>query len=423
MHAKTADQNVKSQVSAKVLITPGASLKWPVLLCSLPIFILSFLLPIYAQHLGASAADIGGLFSAFALVIILVRPIVGVAIDRFGRKGFFVVGLLCYALAMAMFTMANTMLTLYLARIVQGIGAALTWLASYTLAVELAIAERRGEALGQVDGASDRGAFYGMVLGLALFSWLSLYPGWQVLFLGYTVLAMIGAGLAWKYVPETRCRPAHRPTYANARVRTLYRVLGIVGAMKPSALPISWPVWQLLGLTLVTKASAALVSPLLLIFLQNQFTTDLWHLALAYMPAAIVLGFLPAHMGRLSDRLGRMPLMAVGLGCSGVVSFLLPGLSSLGWFTVCFAGNALGIVTATPAQKALVGDWTRRENLGKAYGLYTFASSIGSAIGPLLGGWLYDTVNHAMPFYVNGVLLLGCAVWTMFLHQPGRQGR
>jgi MFS family permease len=75
-------------------------------------------------------------------------------------------------------------------------------------------------------------------------------------------------------------------------------------------------------------------------------------------------------------------------------------------------------VTATPAQKALLGDWTRRENLGKAYGLYTFACSIGSAVGPLLGGWLYDTVNHAMPFYVNGILLLGCAVWAVFLRQP-----
>jgi MFS transporter, DHA1 family, multidrug resistance protein len=426
MHVTAEDQSVGSdgpRTSAETLITAGTTLKWPILLCSLPIFILSFLLPIYAQRLGASAADIGGLFSAFAFVIILVRPLVGLAMDRFGRKCFFVAGLLCYVIAMAIFAMASDMVTLYLARFIQGIGAALTWLASYTIAAELAIAERRGEALGQVDGASDRGAFYGMAIAMLFLSWLPLRPGWNVLFLGYTVLAIIGVSLAWRYVPETQPGRSRYRAHGSASARSLYRILGIMGATKLSSVPISWPLWQVLGITFVTKASAALVSPLLLIFLQNQFTTDLWLLALAYIPAALVLGFLPARMGRLSDRVGRIPLIAVGLGWSGAVSFFLPGLPTLEWFMVCFACNAFGIVTATPAQKALVGDLTRRENWGKAYGLYTFASSLGSGVGPLLGGWLYDTVGHAIPFYVNGAFLLGCAVWSVFLHKPALVGR
>ena len=411
--------NIDCLNGAKALTTVGRTLRWPILLCSLPIFILSFLLPIYAQRVGASAADIGGLFAMFAFVVILVRPIVGLAMDRFGRKGFFVAGLLCYVGAMALFAGASSVTALYLARAMQGVGAALTWLASYTIAAELAIAERRGEALGEVDGASDRGAFYGMVLALLFLSWLPLRPGWNLLFLGYMVLAVLGAGLAWWYVPETRPARTTRITHHSASIRSLYRVLGIMGATKLSAIPVSWPLWQLLGITFLTKASAALVSPLLLIFLQHQFTQDLWKLALAYMPAALVLGFLPARMGRLSDRVGRVPLMIIGLGWSGIISFILPGLLTLEWFTICFACNALGIVTATPAQKALVGDLTPRGNWGKAYGLYTFASSLGSAVGPLLGGLLYDTVDHAMPFYVSGVLLLVCAGWALFLRQSG----
>jgi MFS family permease len=353
----------------------------------------------------------------FAVVIILVRPLVGLAMDRFGRRGFFVIGLLCYVVAMAVFSMANSLLMLYLARIIQGIGAALTWLASYTIAAELAVTERRGEALGQVDGASDRGAFYGMIMALALLSWLPLYPGWNLLFLGYMALALVGASLAWRYVPETQPQRSGRQIPGHPRARSLYRILGVMGATTLSSMPVSWPLWQLLGITFVTKASAALISPLLLIFLHHQFTTDLWKLALAYLPAALVLGFLPARMGRLSDRVGRLPLMVVGLGWSGLVSFFLPGLPTLAWFMVCFAANALGIVTATPAQKALVGDLTHRENWGKAYGLYTFACSLGSAVGPLLGGWLYDAVDPALPFYLNGILLLGCAVWALRLRQ------
>jgi MFS family permease len=407
--------------SATALPTAGLTLKWPILLCSLPIFILTFLLPIYAQRLGASAADIGGLFAVFAFVIILVRPVVGLAMDHFGRRVFFVAGLVCYVVAMAVFAMASNIFLLYLARLIQGVGAALTWLASYTIAAELAIAERRGEALGQVDGASDRGAFYGMVIALVLLSWLPLHSGWQGLFLGYTALAIVGAGVAWRYVPETQLGCARRFAHDHARVNSLYRLLGVMGTTKLSTLPVTPPLWQLLGITFVTKASAALVSPLLLIFLQHQFTTEFWKLAVAYLPAALVLGFLPARMGRLSDRVGRLPLIVAGLGWSGLISFCLPALPTLGWFMVCFAGNALGIVTATPAQKALVGDLTHRENWGKAYGLYTFACSLGSVVGPLLGGWLYDAVGHAAPFYINGMLLLGCAVWAACLSKqtPG----
>jgi MFS family permease len=388
----------------------------------LPIFILSFLLPIYAQRLGASAADIGGLFAMFAFVIILVRPVVGLAMDYFGRKRFFVLGLLCYVVAMGMFAMAGDMATLYLARVLQGIAAALTWLASYTIAAELAIAERRGEALGHVDGASDRGAFYGTVIALTILSWLPLRPGWNVLFLGYTALASVGVWLAWRGVPETLSAPPAPLASERVRVWFLYRLLGVMRVTTPASTPVSWSLLHLLGVTFITKASAALVSPLLLIFLQNQFTTDLWKLALAYMPAALVLGFLPARTGRLSDRIGRIPMIAVGLSWSGLVSFFLPGLPSLGWFMVCFAGNALGIVVATPAQKALVGDLTSRENWGKAYGLYTFTCSLGSVVGPLLGGWLYDHAGRAVPFYVNGVLLLASAVWVMFLRVDRASG-
>jgi MFS family permease len=88
-------------------------------------------------------------------------------------------------------------------------------------------------------------------------------------------------------------------------------------------------------------------------------------------------------------------------------------LPTLGWFVVVFALNAFGIVTATPAQKALVGDLTPREHWGRAFGFYTFTASLGTAAGPLLGGLLYDQVGQAIPFYANAILLVVSALWAM----------
>jgi MFS family permease len=404
----------------------GAVLKWPLLLCSLPLYTISFVLPIYAQQLGASAADIGGLFFVFAIVIVLIRPLVGAAMDSFGRKNFFLLGLVCYVVAMGWFAAATDIAALYMARLIQGIGAALTWIASYTIAAELAVSGRRGEALGQVDGASDRGAFCGALVALLPLALLPLLLGWRVLFLSYAGLAIIGVGMAWWGVPETRLvRPRSLPS-GKRLTWSVYRVLGVMVTTESAAAPVSRSFLRLLVVAFATKASWALVSPLLLIYLKQKFSMELWQLALAYLPATLILGFLPAYTGRLSDRTDRVPLIALGLGWSGLVSFFLPNLPNLGYFTVFYALNAFGIVTTMPAQKALAGDLTRREDWGKAFGLYTFAGSMGSAIGPLLGGWLYDTLTPATPFYVNGTLLLCNAVGVVLLfgrHPFGRNGR
>jgi MFS family permease len=394
--------------------TLACTLKWPILLCSLPLFILGFLLPIYAQELGASASNIGGLFAVFSLMMILVRPLVGLAIDRYGRKAFLLMGLGAYILAMGVFSLADSMAMLYIARFIQGFGAALTWIATYTIAAELAVAERRGEALGEVDGAGDRGAVYGAIIAFALLTWLPLRLGWMVVFMGYTGCAIIGVWLAWRHVPETKDTiPAAAPAPAVSQP--------LPGSPGQTRLPfnlgqlatIPQGLGALLSIVFLTKASQALVKLLLLIFLRDRFALELWQLAAAYLPAALILGFLPARMGRLSDRMGRAPLIVSGLIISAVTSCFMPGLPSLAWYIAVFALNAVGVVTAMPAQKALVGDLTRREHWGRAFGFYTFTASVGTAIGPLLGGLLYDRVGHSVPFYANAVLLVVSAVWAL----------
>ena len=382
----------------------GHALQWSILLCSLPLFILAFLLPIYAQELGASASDIGGLFAVFSLAMIVARPLVGAAIDHYGRRAFLLAGLSAYVLAMIGFTLADTLAMLYLARTIQGVGAAFTWIATYTIAAELAKSGRRGEAIGEADGAGERGGVYGAIAAFGLMVWLPLRTGWMLVFIAYAACAVVGVWLAWRRVPETKAAipAADLATAATGRKAGLLETL-------------TWGFSKLLLIVFLTKASQALVNPLLLIFLRDRFGLAFWQLAVAYLPAALILGFLPGRMGRLSDRLGRAPLMAIGLVISAATSYALPSLSSLGWFVAIFALNALGIVTATPAQKAMVGDLTPRERWGRAFGLYTFTASLGTAAGPLLGGWLYDQVGQAMPFYANAALLVVSALWTMLM--------
>jgi len=77
--------------------------------------------------------------------------------------------------------------------------------------------------------------------------------------------------------------------------------------------------------------------------------------------------------------------------------------------------KTLGLAAALPSQKALISDLTEETTRGTGYGLYTCATSLGSAVGPLLGGWVYDTWGHTTPFVLTGVILLASLAWVPLL--------
>jgi DHA1 family multidrug resistance protein-like MFS transporter len=159
-----------------------------------------------------------------------------------------------------------------------------------------------------------------------------------------------------------------------------------------------------------------------MIFLQDRFTTNVPTLAIAYIPAALVYAYLPGHAGGLSDRFGRAPLMAIGLVGAGIVSMWMPSMTSLILLAGLWVLESVGLSAASPAEAALVADLTGENVRGTGYGLYMFASGFGLTLGPLLGGWLYDAAGHAVPFYVNGVLLfVGAGLVMWLLGGPGKK--
>jgi len=382
--------------NSKTTARSGSPLFLPILLSSTAFAILEFVLPVYGKRLGASALEIGGMFSIFAVTMTLIRPFVGWAMDRFGRKRFLVVALLARAGSLILFAAAADLIGLYLARFAQGIAASLTWISAYAIAADLASPDARGSAAGRVDEAAGRGGLYGALVGFTILGWLPLYTGWPILFAGYALLAVVGAWMIWKNVPETKPAPTVQAQGQRAKV-------------------VSKSLFRLMVIVFIVGGSTAMVSPLLLVLLQDKFTTEVSILAIASIPAALINGFLPSRLGRLSDRFGRAPMIAVGLTASGLVSLFLPGLPAMSWLVALWALEALGWAIAAPAQEALVADLTARETRGTAYGLYSFASSLGATFGPLVGGWLYDAVGHAVPFYLNGVVLFLGAIWVLAL--------
>jgi MFS family permease len=102
--------------------------------------------------------------------------------------------------------------------------------------------------------------------------------------------------------------------------------------------------------------------------------------------------------------------MALGTAAAAVTSFLIPGLTSLWALAALWAFQALCYAAGDPAEQALIADLTGGDQRGRAYGLYAMAAGLGATFGPLVGGWLYETVGPQAPFFANGIVLAVCTL-------------
>lgn len=400
-------------VSAEGGAPPAAltTLQRVVRLVSLPFFVLGLILPVLGQQIGASVVEIGLFFSAFSLMTVLLRPVVGWGLDRLGRRPFFLIGVAGYALAMVGFAFIDRVWGIILARVVQGISSSFLWLAAHAITADVAGESHRSAAFGSVAQASNQGSIIGAFAGFALLSATIRLNGqvyyegrWSHLFIGCGLLNLAALALALRHQRETR--PPSRP---DAGGRIVW----------------SRPWVLLLLVTLVTGASWAMVSPILIVYLQEKLQVGVAELSWAFLPTGLVWALLPARLGRLADRFGRKPLMVLGLIMAAISSFALPSLGSLVAFAAVWALQALCYAAGDPAEQALVADLTSGNRRGRAFGLYALAADLGATVGPFAGAWLYQSQGPQAPFFANGVVLALCALVLGVLLQvppgPGTQ--
>jgi len=133
-----------------------------------------------------------------------------------------------------------------------------------------------------------------------------------------------------------------------------------------------------------------------------------------------VLQFIFAPVwGSLSDRIGRKPVLMIGV-LGNAISQLLFGLSSQLW--MLFAARALAgmlSVATQPTAMAYIGDSTTKEKRSSGMGMVGAAIGIGMVLGPGIGG-LLSKVSLSTPFFLASALSI-IALALIFFFLPESQ--
>jgi EmrB/QacA subfamily drug resistance transporter len=111
--------------------------------------------------------------------------------------------------------------------------------------------------------------------------------------------------------------------------------------------------------------------------------------------------------GAAGDRFGRGKMLVIGVALFGASSAICAVAPSIALLLAARALQGFGAALLLPNSLAILGNAFSGEARGRAVGTWSAASSIGAAIGPVLGGWLIDNFGWRTIFLINVPLALG----------------
>jgi MFS family permease len=125
-------------------------------------------------------------------------------------------------------------------------------------------------------------------------------------------------------------------------------------------------------------------------------------------------------LGTLADRLGAKPVLVSGLlvQALAISTYLIVG--QLGEFYALSVVFGLAYGGVMPLYAILVRDFFGARIMGSVFGAVSAFASLGMALGPLAGGWTYDTTGGYGALYV-GSAAIGLAAVAVALAFPSRK--
>ena len=312
--------------------------------------------------------------------------------DSFGRRRVLLFGWLVGLPVPIILIFAESWTVVVLANVLLGVNQALAWTMTVVMKMDIAKPAERGLAL----GLNEFAGYAGVALVAALTGSVAAEHGLrpEPFYIGIG-LAAVGFGISLA-LKDSR-RHDLREGDNSAHERTLSNVFRDVSWRKP---------------ILASSSLAGLVT--------NMKDGMLWGLLPAYLLAAgltiseiglVVAGYPAAWaitqlvFGPLSDRIGRKPLIVLGLFVQASGLLMLTVVGSFASFLVLAVGVGIGTAMVYPTLQAQVSDVTDGEWRASALGVYRFWRDSGYAVGALCAGIIADYFGMSASIVTVAVLV------------------
>ncbi len=383
-------------LSARTKISGGsrAILFFTVFIHLLGFGIIIPLLPYYAERFGASGLTVGLLTTSFSLAQFLFAPVWGRLSDRIGRRPVLLGSLILTGVSYLVFAVAGSLPVLFASRIFAGIaGATLSTAQAYI--ADTTTPENRTRGMGLIGAAFGMGFIFGPAMGGILSRWGFSVPAYAAAGLALTAFLFALALLPESLPSEARDEAARRRMRATSFREALRRP--VVGTV--------------LALFFVATLCFSGMEAILALFCERFFHWGPHQIGYLFAYVGVVAAVLQAGIvGALAKRFGERALVRAGLALMGAAFVTAGVVPPLALFLVTMGVIAIGSGLITPSMSSLVSLATPPDEQGGILGVYQSLGSLGRAVGPFLGGLVYDMVSPGAPLWMAGAVLLVAAV-------------
>jgi MFS family permease len=353
-------------------------------------------LPELALHFGVSISAATFVITAFAVMRLLGAPPTGILVQRLGERRVYITGLFIVAVTTIACAFAHTYWQLLVFRALGGVGSTMFFVSALGLMIRMSPHDARGRVSGLFAGAFLVGSVAGPVVGN-----VTAGLGVRAPFLMYGALLVVAATVVLVGLRNSAVAAPAEPDELAVTVGVALRHR----AYRSALLSNFATGWSLFGLRF------ALVP----LFVEEVLDRQPRHVAgLALAAFAVGNVAVVMYSGRLSDRIGRKPLLVAGLVLSAATTVALGLATSVPQFFVeaVVAGAASGVY-ASP-QQAAVADIIGKARGGTAIAAFQMMSDFGSIVGSFGVGVLAQQLSYGWAFGISGAILVLAAIGWMF---------
>src|SRR5262245_32445507 len=347
-------------------------------------------LPIFAADLGALPELIGVIVAASTITGVFFKLPSGALSDVLGRKRMMVLGAVFFAAPPFLYPLIHDPWSLLALRFVHGFATAI--FSPVASAYVAGLAESgRGARLGWFSSANDVGATAGPLIGGFVLYFTASFAVTYLLVGALGVLTLLMVLL----LPDVDREVRQAKTLAARAVE--FRQ-GLAEVLRTP------PIFIAAGIEAVMYLGYGAFLGFLPLYAKTVGLNDAQIATVFGAQLALAMVAKPVA-GRASDRIGRMPVIVVGLLLCAIALPLIFRSGSVTVFLLVAPLLGIGVGAVTPVTNALIADLASARRLGAAMGVFGTIWDIGEAAGPMIAGFLIGDLGYSATFDVLAIVI------------------
>lgn len=352
------------------------------------------LLPYYAESFGGGALTIGFLAATYSLFQLLMAPILGELSDKIGRRPILIFSLIGTTISFFLLGIANSIVILFISRIVNGISGG-NISAAQAYVADITSKENRTQGMGIMMA----GFSLGFIIGPALGGILSEY--------GYAIPAFVATGVSLLatlltvfLLPESLHAEKRDINKLKTR-KKLFSLRDFYDALTHPNVGVA------LTLMFMVMFAFSLMQGTFALF--SEHTLHLTARDIGFMFAFLgIIGVIMQLflLKRITTWLTEKKAIVVAIICMSLSLLLIGFSSNIGMLYLAISLLAFGNSISTPVLTATISKLTPEDEQGNILGTSQSVASFGRLIGPIIGTGVYSFIGIRAPYFFGAAILV-----------------